>query len=345
MEVAMQCYREQRHVSRSAVFLFTLFSLLLSWDRANAAIPEIQGSFTQFVDDFQFVAEKSGAYVPPVNTEKRKFRLALTTLLKGKVSRAQKFLSPIDLEVVKFKDTTTGITFYLIREKPKVVPRGWGLYAINPNSSRSIVLEIPHPVADVRTEIEGASFFLELSARALIISGSHRCANTSSSPCSGTTSVCSDSGSQESYRISDAAHSQQHLFQVAHETLLDSNAALIAVALHGFAQSGSEPHAFVSDGTRALASATSLANQFTTRLMAVTGLTNAAQSCNDGSTGARLCGTDDIQGRHANRSPNTCLLDAPATGRFLHIEQSLDFRTVGGVVDSSQVLAVLSQLF
>ena len=326
-------------------FLFTLVLLLLPWDRANAAIPKIEGSFTQFVADFQFVAERSEMYVPPVDTEKLKFRSALTSLLKGKVSRAQRFLYRLNMEVIKFKDTTTGLTFYLIREKPNVMPRGWGLYAINPNSSRSIVLEIPHPVADVRTETEGASFFLELSARALIISGSHRCANTSSSPCSGTTSVCSDSGSQEPYRISDAAHSQEHLFQVAHETLLESNAALVAVALHGFAQSGSEPHAFVSDGTKALASAANLANQFTTRLMAVTGLTNAAQSCNDGSTGARLCGTDDIQGRYANGSPNTCLLDAPATGRFLHIEQSLDFRTEGGAVESTQVLAVLSQLF
>jgi hypothetical protein len=345
MGVAMQYSRKQSHVSRSAVFLCLLFWLLLPWDCASATIPKLQGSFTQFVADFQFVAEKSEEYVPPSGTEKRKFRSALTVLLKGKVSRAQKFLSRIDLEVVKFKDTTTGMTFYLIREKPNIPPRGWGLYAINPHSSRNIVLEIPHPIADTRTESQGAAFFLELSAHALIIAGTHRCANLSSSRCSGMTSVCSDSGSPERYRISDAAHSTRHLLQVAHETLLDLNEALVAVALHGFAKRSADPHAFVSDGTRDLASAAHLANQFTALLIEETGLTNAAQSCNDGSTGARLCGTDDIQGRDANGSPHACRMDAPATGRFLHIEQSLDFRTEGGAVESTQVLTVLTRLF
>ena len=277
MGVAMQCYRKQRYVSRSAVFLCIVFWLLLPWDRASAAIPKLQGSFTQFVADFQFVAKNSEEYVLPVGTEKRKFRSALTSLLKGKVSRAQEFLSLIDMEVVRFKDTT-GITFYLIREKPDMTPRGWGLYAINLQSSRSIVLEIPHPIADARTETEGAAFFLELSARALIIAGTHRCANLSSSLCSGKTSVCSDPAPPEPYRISDAAHSKGHLFQVAHETLLDSNVALVAVALHGFARRGSDPHAFVSDGTRDRASDANLANQFTTLLIEVTCLTNAAQS-------------------------------------------------------------------
>ena len=67
------------------------------------------------------------------------------------------------LEVVKFKDTIAGITFYLIREKPNVIPRGWGLYAINPHRRRNIVLEIPPPIADASTESEGASFFSRMA--------------------------------------------------------------------------------------------------------------------------------------------------------------------------------------
>jgi hypothetical protein len=330
MEVEMKFYQQQGHVSRSA----------------NATIPVVHGDFTQLVANFQFVQKGSGGYVPPTNTEKIIFRSALTSLLKGKVSKAQKSLSPIEIEIVYFTDTT-GITFYLIREKLDITPRGWGLYAINPNSTRNIILEIPHPVADSETESEGASFFLGLSARALLISSTHRCANTQSSPCSGTTNACNDLSLQEEpYRISDAAHSKKQLFQVAHEVLLDSNPTLVAVALHGFSQSGSDPYAFVSDGTKDVGSATNLANQFASLLIATTGLANAAQSCNDGSIGARLCGTEDIQGRYANGSPNPCLSDAlTATGRFLHIEQSLDFRTVGGAVESTQVFTVLSQLF
>jgi hypothetical protein len=345
MKVEKQFYRKQRHVSRSAVVLCTLFVFLLPLDRANAAISVLQGSLIQFVADFKFVTEKSGEYVPPTETEKSKFRSALAYLLKRRVSRAKKYLSSINMEVVNFQDTTTGITFYLIREKSRVVPRGWGLYAINLNSTRSIVIETPHPIADSRTESEGAAFFLELSARALLIAGTHRCANTQASPCSGTTSVCSDSGSQESYRISDAAHSKKQLFHVAHQVLLKSDASLVAIALHGFAQRGSDPYAFVSDATRNVAPATNLANQFAKLLIETTGLANAAQSCNDGSAGARLCGTEDVQGRYANGSPDACLLDAPATERFLHIEQSLDFRTLGGAVEAAQVLSVLSQLF
>jgi hypothetical protein len=345
MKVKRQSYRQQRQVSRSAGVLFTLLLFLLPLDCANAAISVIQGSLTQFVADFKVVTEKSEAYVPPTDAEKIKFRTALTFLLKRRVSRAQRDLSRINMELVNFNDTTTGITFYLIREKSRVAPRGWGLYAINLNGTRSIVIETPHPIADAGTESEGASFFLGLSARALLIAGTHRCANTQASPCSGTTSVCSDASVQEPYRISDAAHSKEQLFHVAHKVLLNANAALVAIALHGYAQRGADPYAFVSDATKNVAPAANVANQFAQFLRATTGLANAAQSCNDGSTGARLCGTEDIQGRYANGSPDACLLDAPATGRFLHIEQSLDFRTVGGAVEAAQMLSVLSQLF
>src|SRR5262245_13949474 len=190
----MQCYRKPWQGSQSAGVLFTVFVFLLPFDRAHAAIAVMQGNLTQFVADFKFVAENSQAYVPPTRTETITFRTALTALLKSRVARAHRYLSRINMEVVNFQDTTTGITFYLLREKSGVRPRGWGLYAINLHGTRSIVIETPHPTADSGTEVEGAAFFLGLSARALLIAGTHRCANTQVSPCSGTTSACSDTG-------------------------------------------------------------------------------------------------------------------------------------------------------
>jgi hypothetical protein len=89
----MQCYRKQMDVARFAVFLCTLF-LLLPLDRTSAAIPKVQGSFTRFVADFKFVAEKNGAYMPPTKKEQVQFRSALTSLLKGNVSRAQNSVAP-----------------------------------------------------------------------------------------------------------------------------------------------------------------------------------------------------------------------------------------------------------
>jgi hypothetical protein len=107
------------------------------------------------------------------------------------------------------------------------------------------VIQVPHPIADDRTALQGADLFRRLKARALMIAGAHRCANADFSPCSGTTVAC---GPLEPYRSSDVAHAAQTAFQAAHKALVPCGGARVAVQLHGNGLAAC-PDLFISNGT------------------------------------------------------------------------------------------------
>jgi hypothetical protein len=107
------------------------------------------------------------------------------------------------------------------------------------------VIQVPHPVADDRTALQGADLFRRLKARALMIAGAHRCANADFSPCSGTTVAC---GPLEPYRSSDVAHAAQTAFQAAHKALVPCGGARVAIQLHGNGLAAC-PDLFISNGT------------------------------------------------------------------------------------------------
>ncbi len=310
----------------------------------SSPFPAISGDLSAVVAGFSLSPEGSNAYVPPTDAERETYRSALSNLLDGDTESALEGLESLGMEIVDFTDVT-GPTFILIRENQSPL-RGWGLYAINTSALRNLLLEAPHPGADLGTETQAAGLFLDVSARGLLIAGTHRCASPDASPCTGTTSVCSASSADEPFRVSDTAHDAGQIFQITHEVLLNSDFSLKAVALHGFEREEGDPHAFVSNGTDKPFNAEALANRFAARLNEITSLTDAARSCNDAGSSARLCGTHDVQGRYANGSADACTGEAPgATGRFLHVEQSLDLRTGGGEVDPSSVRLVLEEFF
>lgn len=308
------------------------------------ALPVETGSLASIVQDMIFVQKNTEAYAVPTETERSVFKEAFDHLLKKKLKEAKEDFDSLDLDLVDFHDVG-GDAFYLVRENASGILRGWGLFAVDPNSSRSLTIEAPHPVFDTGTENEAAQVFLALDARALLIAGAHRCADAlEASGCVGPVNQCGTT----TPRVSDAAHSTVQVFQAAHEALIDSDPLLTAVALHGFSQGSGAPHAYVSDGTKGLEGADSLSNDFTGRLKDLTGLSSAAQSCNDGGPGAAsdLCGTLDVQGRYANGSADACTLAPSATAdRFLHIEQSMDLRTEGGALSPEAVIQTLQAMF
>lgn len=309
-------------------------------------IPAESGDLKAVVAAMIFSYAGTLDYVPPTDKEKTNFGGSLNSLLNGDEGAALSGFQNLNLKITKFTDTSS-LVFYLIRETGPT-PRGWGLYAVNPTTTRKIVIEAPHPIADQFTETEATFLFLNLNARALLIAGAHRCASQDFSSCSGTTNACANLGTEEPYRVSDAAHSEEQVFETANEEIMDTDGSLTAIALHGFDQQAGDPHAFVSNGTVNNAISTVSSNRFASLLIANSGVTNAAISCNNGTT-ARLCGTDDLQGRFVNGSADVCQDDATgSTQRYLHLEQSLDLRTDSGSGDPltpTSVLNVLKQLF
>jgi len=294
--------------------------------------------FTRAVGDLKDLVKRSAVlgrgagYSPPNAARLQSLDRALRGLLDCTLdSQVELKASESSLSLLTQPD---GREFWLL--STKLAPSGLQIVVLNPRAKRQMLIEAPHPRSDLETELQAAELFLRLDARALLISGAHRCASVDASPCSGTTTVCSASGSAP-YRKSDAAHAVDTLFHRAHKTLSDTELKLTVLAMHGFGHRVGMPELIISDGTSAVAPATARINRLAALLRAKkVGVGN----CNEANGYGSLCGTQDVQGRHLNRSTAACSAAAPsASGRFLHIEQSLSRRR-----DSADLIDVLSKL-
>jgi hypothetical protein len=187
-----------------------------------------------------------------------------------------------------------------------------------------VVLEAPHAYFELDTLREGRVLFEALSARALLVSGTHRCANDLASSCSGMSGVCSDEGRQP-YRNSDMAHRTDTLFQAVHRAITEQWSRTTVISLHGFTDTGVS----LSDGTTEPTTADSTVARMASALESE--FSDAEITvCNDypGATReVRLCGSTNVQGRHLNGSTDACSARAEdAGGRFIHMEQSRTIR-------------------
>jgi hypothetical protein len=172
----------------------------------------------------------------------------LRSIDSGDTETACEILHAFDFPytLLDFTDTPAGGARYLALVEDIPVTFGWGAYVVRTGEAKAeLVIQAPHPIADDRTALQAADLFRRLEARALMIAGAHRCANSDYSPCSGVTVAC---GALEPYRSSDVAHAVQSAFQAAHKALVPCGGERTAVQLHG---NGLEscPDLFISNGT------------------------------------------------------------------------------------------------
>jgi hypothetical protein len=205
---------------------------------------------------------------------------------------------------------------------------------LSPEPKRDLIAEAPHPVVDRYTVPETALFVTQLGARAAVVAGTNRCAAARESSCSGTTKVCKAYG-KAPYRDSDVAHNPETLFHAAHEILAAQWPQAVVFSIHGFGKTKAAPDtwAVISDGGRGEGgSADRLTRRLRDRLrVLLDGGDARAVACDDPDDRrfgfARLCGATNVQGRHLNGSADICRQSVEqASGRFLHIEQTLDLR-------------------
>jgi len=218
----------------------------------------------------------------------------------------------------------------LVVVKPVESGTGQPLLAVRMVTATPLILGIPHPEYELGTLGQGADLMRELRARALVVAGAHRCANTSESPCDGTTDVCSGA-EPEPFRESDMAHVVDSVFQVAHEVLVSSYADDWVVSLHGMEEDGIS----LSDGTlEPLDAATPVALLHDALVAAFPAETVTSCNAFDGAVvELRYCGEYNAQGRLANGSTWPCELDPPgSSGQFVHLEQSLAVRAEADLV-------------
>ena len=257
----------------------------------------------------------SSGFAPPDPQSTGALRTAIQDLLADESQAALTAAGAAGYTVCRDGDAV------LLRPVETIAGHAW--IALRPSVARSILVGLPHVSFELRTLDEGLLAWTQLNARALVVAGTHRCANPVASGCSGSTGVCGVSS--EPYRESDMAHTESSYFHAAHAALLAAAAALVVLSLHGMSGSGIS----LSDGTTDPVAPTSLLAATAQELATALPAENIT-ACNAGAgvtQEVRLCGTTNTQGRLVNGSVAPCTQTAPATAdRFLHLEQSLTIR-------------------
>ena len=267
----------------------------------------------------------SEGYLPSTEAVMDGLRGAMLAALAGEGDAALSALEGTGYEVCLGTGSDEGLVLWHPTEsglgQPVIVWRG--------RASTPLILGVPHPNFELGTLPEGVALFGQLTARALIVSGTHRCANAGSSPCEGETSVCGDG--TEPFRESDMSHVVESLFQVSHEVLSDAFPDHWIVSVHGMDGDGIS----VSDGT------THASHPGAPVAILGAALMDAfpdeeVTSCNDwpgAEVDERFCGEYDVQGRMVNGSNWPCLVAPSSTSdRFVHLEQSIWIRAQSELV-------------
>ena len=171
-------------------------------------------------------------------------------------------------------------------------------------------------------------------AKALVMSGTHRCAIAPYSHCTGSIgkAVRTNCQGRDEYQESDVAHSTKNTFWIVHVFL--SKHIELVVSLHSTKQDAF----IISDGTSSSVKPSSAVAQISISLAKSFG---NILTCNDfeGSPTQRtlrdaekdVCGATNVQGRHLNGAEDPCMIKvhedgSPLTssGRFVHIEQPVN---------------------
>jgi hypothetical protein len=135
-----------------------------------------------------------GAYVTPSTAQINAWESIIDYFLAGQYELAESAIATAGFpyQVVKFNDTDSAKTYYMLRELPNgsyvdnnnttdtyddeigAFAYGWGLYIYNPDGTRPVVLTVPHPTDDFPTPFIGYEAFQLWDAKFLMITGAGR---------------------------------------------------------------------------------------------------------------------------------------------------------------------------
>ena len=259
-------------------------------------------------------------YTAPNNSQLNDWNAIIDFLLDHNLASARTKANQLNYQVTEFTDTSISPNqiFYVL-EKESTSPNYWGTYVFSKTPVRNnLIIQAPHIKYDTNTGKQAVYCFKNTLARAVFLSGTHRCNSTNFSSCSGTTSVCSSSS--QSYKTSDMAHNVTTMFQKTTENLFSNISNSVFIQLHGFGKRSSDPYVIMSNGTRKTPTTDYAALIKDALLNEDSSLTFQLAHVNTNWT--RLIGFTNSQGRLINNSPNHCSTSATSpTGRFVHIEQ------------------------
>ncbi|MFO7566002.1 MAG: DNRLRE domain-containing protein [Enhygromyxa sp.] len=233
-------------------------------------------------------------------------------------------------EVFPFYDVFDGRDYCVAMEVEdfdgdSVVDRGWGTLIVNPTPERYLSIDIPHPIEDKHTNIEGIAIFKGVGAHTFVMAGSNRRANAQESSC--------QSGEVES----DVAHAIDNLFfpTVVEIDQHYSSAALehTAIQFHGMTSDGCPDVAiYLTHGSKLEPQSSDSIVALRDALLAIKpewGAPGAQTVAVPEQPGASCSknGRKNVEGRYLNTGSESAACGSNAktyNGRFIHVEQDPD---------------------
>ena len=194
-------------VAAVGVALALVLTLVLSLGDDEAPKPE--AGLNSLVATFTAGMSAGQEYRPPETGEQRTAASGIAALLDSG-GAASPDLEKLGFSVRDGVDAETGRTYTVATNEPGT-ERAWGMYVIDRSAPPSLVVEVPHPAFDLRTELSGLAYFRRVPGAVLLIAGAHRKADDSHA---------------------DVAHEENSIFHVVATTL--AGRGLAQVQLHGF---------------------------------------------------------------------------------------------------------------
>lgn len=221
---------------------------------ASPTFETIKGSFRNQIGllEENMPRANSEGYVVPTNKEQADFAKLAVMIANDELASIPDLLSENNYRLNYYVDRgDDNAVSYLLREK-RPIQKGWGLYAFRVDSTSNIIVEAPHPLYDRRTPTIALKVYRALDARALLIAGAHRNANSDGS--------------------ADVAHAPESIFHAVHEALSQemrpASGNVIILQIHGFHTTKHEgyPQAVLGFGQNTALAETSLAGELETAL-------------------------------------------------------------------------------
>lgn len=197
-------------VAGVAVALALVLTLVLILDddgSPNPAPPAPEAGLDSLVTDFTSGLSADQEYRSPKADERRTAAAGFAAILDH---RGTADFEKLGFSVRDGVDAATGRA-YTIAADERGTERAWGMYVIDRSAPPSLVIEVPHPAFDLRTELFGVDLFRKVPGAVLLIAGAHRKADDSKA---------------------DVAHEEDSVFHVVASGL--AGRGLAQVQLHGF---------------------------------------------------------------------------------------------------------------
>ncbi|MEV7544069.1 hypothetical protein [Streptomyces sp. NPDC089915] len=228
-----------------------------------------------------------GGYRVPTTDERKTLTRGVALLLDGDQDAARAELATVGYTLDTVTDSATGRRYAEVADGNAAsgrAGRGWGRVYVDLGHPPRWSVQVPHPIADARTELLGARVLRAAPGGVLVLAGAHRNADVDGA--------------------ADMAHRSDSVFHGVVDELMRRN--LPGIQLHGFAnESFPGRDAVVSTG--AGDKATADARQLVTALRS-----DGLRVCPAYTERCRLSGTENEQGQAA----------AGDDVRFLHLELS-----------------------